>query len=370
MLSLSFGILGGPVLPYLLAAAAAWPSPPAGAADTHRRGVAVHRGVPATIERTAYLMGTLLRVRVVGEDRTSGDAAVGAAFDEVARLEAVLSTWSPSSDLGLANAAPVGREHPLSGELFGLVMEAASWVDRTDGAFDPAIGALIDAWDLRGAGRRPPAGALLAARAASGWSNAVLAPARQALVRPHPAWWLDSGGFGKGAALRSAAAVLRAHGVDSFTLDFGGQLVQHDVEGAAARIEVAHPIARTAGVAALHMRTGSVATSGASERFVEHDGERLGHILDPRSGVPVGAWGSVTVVADDALEADVLSTALFVMGVPDALAWATDNPQYGVLILRAGSDGRLCAQWNATMERWLVEPPAHDRGACGQVEDR
>lgn len=331
-------------------------------------------GAPAdtavrVIERTAYLMGTLLGVRLAA-DGSRADAAAGAVFEEVARLEAMLSTWSPSAELALANAAPAGTAHRVTPELFGLLAEAGVWVARTGRAFDPAVGALVDAWDLRGTGRRPTAAELSAARAAAGWADTVLDAASLAVVRPHPAWWLDSGGFGKGAALRSAAAVLRVRGVRSYTLDFGGQLVQRNAAGESARIAVAHPVHRDRSVAVLAVRNGSVATSGASERYVEHEGQRLGHIVDPRSGLPVPPWGSVTVVAPDPFAADVLSTALFVMGADDALDWAVRNPEYGVLILKGRDDDQVCARWNATMDQWLVEPPAQGRGACGHDEDR
>lgn len=323
---------------------------------------------PAVVERTVFLMGTLLRARVVAADEATAEAAASAAFAEVARLEAVLSTWQPTAELSQANAAEVGTSHALSSELTALLAEAGSWVERTGGAFDPAVGALIDVWGLRTGGRGPTPAELRAARAASGWSPAVLDTAAATLTRPDARWWLDSGGFGKGAALRAAARVLAAHGAQSFVLDFGGQVLQHEVDAAASRIAVAHPAERSRAVATLSVRSGSVATSGASERWVEHAGERLGHILDPRTGEPVRAWGSVTVVAADALAADVLSTALFVMGADAALAWSAARREYGVLVLARGAEGRVCARWNTAMESWLVEPPAENRAACGGEE--
>ncbi len=336
-----------------------------GAGRTIEAGPSRARPAAVVVERTLFLMGTLLRVRVAAADTATAEAAASAAFEEVARLERLLSTWDPASELSRANAAAAGTSHAVSPELWALLAEAGDWVERTGGAFDPAVGALIDAWGLRSGGRRPSPGALAAARAASGWTPAALDAASGSLTRPAEAWWLDSGGFGKGVALRAAARVLRAHGAQSFTLDFGGQVLQHEVNAAASRIVVAHPAERTRAVATLAVRSASVATSGASERWVEHGGERLGHVLDPRTGVPVPAWGSVTVVAADALVADVLSTALFVMGAHAALAWSGRHTEYGVLVLRAAAGGRVCARWNAGMENWLVEPPAEDRDACG-----
>lgn len=322
------------------------------------------------IERAAYQMGTLLQVRLGAGTEADGHAAAEAVFEEVARLEQVLSSWRADSEVGRLNGAPPESALAVSAELRGLLVEAGGWVARTEGAFDPAVGALIDTWGLRATGRRPNAAELAEARSASGWARARFDSATGRIARPHASWWLDTGGFGKGAALRAAAAVLRARGVMHATLDFGGQLLQVGAGTADAAIAVADPAARTRAVAWLRVGDGSVATSGASERFVEIDGERLGHIIDARTGRPVPAWGSVTVVAEDAVTADVLSTALFVMGADAALVWAAAMPAIGVLILRAAPDGGIAAEWNEAMEQWLVEAPERGRRAGAAESDR
>ncbi len=99
-----------------------------------------------------------------------------------------------------------------------------------------------------------------------------------------------------------------------------------------------------------------MSTSGNSERWVERNGSRIGHILDPRTGRPTASWGSVTVVAEDPLAADVLSTALYVQGPDEGLRWMRDDPDVGVLFLidRAGA---LEARWNPAMERWFENNP-------------
>jgi thiamine biosynthesis lipoprotein len=103
----------------------------------------------------------------------------------------------------------------------------------------------------------------------------------------------------------------------------------------------------------------SAATSAASERFVEIEGVRYGHILDPRTGRPVDAWGSVTVVMEDPLAADAVATALFVMGPEAGLAWAREREDVGALFLMEGPDGIEVA-WNDAMEPWLVRLEGSD----------
>jgi thiamine biosynthesis lipoprotein len=301
-------------------------------------------------------MGTVLRVSVVAPSAAAGAEAIEAAFAEIRRLEAILSSWWTESELGRLNSADPGTAVPISAELFDLLAEARHWSSLSGGAFDPAVGALIDAWDLRGAGRRPSESQIRRALQASGGRALELDPLSGTASRGHVDGWVSAGGFGKGAALRSAAGVLREQGVESALLDFGGQLLSfgRPADERSWRIGVAHPERRLETVAVIRLVERSAATSSASERFIEIDGKRYGHILDPRSGLPVPAWGSVTVVAVDAVVADLLSTALFVLGPEDGMKWAETFDDIGVLFLANGG-GPLDATWNRAMESWLEE---------------
>lgn len=313
---------------------------------------------PVTLEREAWLMGTRLHAMVEAPEREWGLAATEAAFDEVRRLEGLLSTWDDRAEMARLNRGPAGHSLAVSHELFQLLERAEEWAERTGRAFEPAIGPLVDAWDLRGEGRRPTEDELAVALAAVRGGIELL-PRQGALRRRHARAWLDTGGFGKGAALNAAGVALRAAGIERAILDFGGQALAIGTrEGADGwRLGVAHPRDRASSVAVLLVRDVSVATSGNSERFVAVDGKRLGHLIDPRSGHPVPDWGSVTVVTADPLAADALSTALYIMGPVAGLRWARDREDVGVLFLEDAPTG-LRAHWNGAMERWLRSVPS------------
>jgi thiamine biosynthesis lipoprotein len=176
----------------------------------------------------------------------------------------------------------------------------------------------------------------------------VVDDVRRTVTRTAEGAWLDTGGFGKGAALRAAAAALAGAGIRDAALNFGGQLlvVGRDADGTPWPVPVAHPSARTRPAALLWASGRSVSTSSQSER--------PGHILDPRTGRPVPAWGSVTVVAKDPAVADMLSTALFVMGPEAGLAWARGRTDVGVLFL-VEERGRLRRRWNSGMRAYLAD---------------
>ncbi len=317
-------------------------------------------GPEVRVEREAWAMGTRLHV-VAEAPAGAARPATEAVLREVERLEALLSTWDPTTETSVLNGAPVGEPRPLSPELHALLAEAAAWSRTTGGAFDPVVGALVDAWDLRGEGRVPGPSELAAARAATGPEALAILP-DGAAVRHHPDAWLDTGGFGKGAALRSAAALLDEAGARRARVDLGGQLWLAAPADEPWRVRVAHPADRTrpaadpadAPWAELVLHDVSVATSGTSERWVEVDGERLGHILDPRTGRPAPAWGTVTVVHPDPVAADVLATALYVLGPVEGPRWLErHHPGIAALFLEHRDDA-VIPRWTGAMEPWLA----------------
>ena len=315
------------------------------------------------VERESYLMGTTLRIYVAAPSRPEGVQAIEDAFEAVRRVDALLSTWRDDSEIARINQAPVGRPVLLSPHLYTQLRDAADWVRLTEGAFDPAIGSLIDAWDLRGQGRIPSRAALARARAAGGIGHFVFSDSAQSVSRTDSASWLDSGGFGKGVALGEARlALLRRH-VTAGSLNFGGQVLVlgGDPSGRDWAVPVAHPTHRAEPAAWLHLRDRSASTSSQSERFITVRGKRLGHILDPRTGRPVPAWGSVTVVAEDPAAADAVSTALLVLGPEAGSKWAESREDMGVLFLME-RNGRVVPRWNHALERYLVMDSTFSRG--------
>ncbi len=308
-------------------------------------------------------MGTTLRIAAAAPDRPQAIQAIEEAFDAVRRVDGLLSTWRDDSEITPLNHAPVGYPVPLSSRLYALLRDAAAWARLTSGAFDPAIGSLIDAWDLRGKGRMPSSAALTRARTAAGIDHFVFADSAHTITRTDSASWLDTGGFGKGVALAAARQALLRRRVSAASLNFGGQVlvVGADPGGADWTVPVAHPARREEPAAWLHLRDCSASTSSQSERFVTVDGQRLGHILDPRTGRPVPAWGSVTVVAEDPAVADAASTALLVLGPEEGAKWAERREDMGVLFLIEGA-GRVVPRWNRALVRYLVMDSTLSRG--------
>ena len=290
----------------------------AAAAPAHAAGVEN----PVRVERTVYLMGTFATFVAETADREAGLAKLERMVRVIERTESELSTWRDDSVLSVLNRQPVGEVLRLPATTCALLARVAEWYAATDGAFDPAVGSLIDTWALRAEGRQPDANGLQTAVAVAGLGNLEI-DTEACTVTRRAAVILDAGGFGKGEALDRVREAERDR-PGAWHIDFGGQMaVSGAASGGGWTVGVAHPARRDLSVLDLSLTAGSLATSGGSERdLLLENGARIGHIIDPRSGRPVSRSASVTVWHESAFVADVLSTALFVMGPEQGIAWA------------------------------------------------
>jgi thiamine biosynthesis lipoprotein len=272
------------------------------------------------VSRDVFLMGTRARLSTYTETREGGLATLESALEVLEHTEEELSTWRQSSQISVLNRHPVGEPWTAPPRLCRMFADVWEWHRATDGAFDPAIGRLLAAWDIHGEGAVPTQETGPKALASSGMALLAFDQSRCTVTRRADVA-IDVGAFGKGEALDRAAAVL---GDDPWMIDIGGQIA---VGGRAPQagswpIGVADPRQRDRPVLQVEMARGSLSTSGGSERDLVVNEVRVGHVLDPQTGRPAAFEGSVTVWHERGMAADVLSTALYVMGPEAGLRWA------------------------------------------------
>ena len=282
--------------------------------------------------RTDYVMGTMLSVTVEAVSDSLADAAVDTVFAEVKKLDRLLSHYDPRSELSaVAEYAP--EPVHVSPETVEFMRRNLELAKASGGAFNPAIGPVVEAWGFYGEFPAMPDSAVLAERLGLADPKAIRLDTAGQLLGIAPGMRLDPGATGKGYALARAAKRVEVAGVRSLFLDFGGQIYYR---GAAPHtFAVRHPRSDSNVVSVLRFDSGSVATSGDYERYFERDGVRYSHILDPRSGNPVRDRAAVSVFASDPFMADALSTILFVLG-PDAGAH---------LLVQYPGTGAVFAEW-------------------------
>lgn len=265
-------------------------------------------------------MGTTWSVRLVPPPGLAAEAAREAVEAELARMVGCFSHWDPRAELARFNAAPPGF-YAVSEPFWTLLNAAMDFADDTDGAVDPTLGALVDLWGFgppgpRTAGDLPTEAEIADALSRSGWQGLRLNRAARA-VQQIGGLKLDLSGIAKGHAVDRVSERLTGLGATHHLVEIGGELRGAGVkpDGRPWWVELQQapgsPAPRT--LAALFDL--AVATSGDWVRGFEHDGRRYAHTIDGRTGRPVdNGVASVTVLADSALRADAMATALTVMG--------------------------------------------------------
>lgn len=305
------------------------------------------------VTRTVEVMGTELTVTVQHETGTEARKITEVAVRAVEEVEARLSTWRADTELARLNSAPLGEPISLSRALCFELGRALEWARRTGGTFDPTLGALVEAYQLRGSGHWPTHQELKGALAKVGWSFLHLSGCKVTKTGPVI---LEEGAFGKGAALDAALRAVAGR-AQSVLLNLGGQLA---FAGSQEDVGLTHPQERQRVVAWWRVKPGSVATSANTTRKRLVAGRLLPHLLDPRTGLPAEDFGSVTVWAPSALDADCLSTALFVMGPEDGMAWLASYPQIAAVYLLTTPGGLgLLATPNCGGQIRIVDANTH-----------
>jgi thiamine biosynthesis lipoprotein len=299
----------------------------------------------ATAERARYLMGSACRIVASHPEPGAAERLVEAAFQEIDRWNGILSDYDPGSELSRLNAAPPGTGFRCSADLFSYLEQSLALAARTEGAFDPTVGTLVDLYALRQGGRWPSTGEIDSALKRTGFARVELIRDRLSAHLLAAGMRLDPGANGKGFALDAAAEILRAGGVQWALLDFGGQVlaVGGGPGGHGFPVEIPGAGGEAGRAPSILLRDASAATTSNTERGLVVDGRPLGHILDPRTALPVEDRGSLTVVAPSAAAADALSTALFVMGPEDALAAASRLSVEARYLPAPGTAGRPVA---------------------------
>jgi thiamine biosynthesis lipoprotein len=277
-------------------------------------------------------MGTGLEIVVWAPQRSTCLTASEAGVRALEDTERRLSTWQEGSEFTSLNRATLGSWQDLSPTTAVDLKRALDLAHATHGLFDPTLGHLVQAWDLRGAGRRPSAVELEKARSRCGYQGIECEDNR---FRRTQDVLLEEGAFGKGAGLDRAASALMAAGAQAASLNLGGQWLF--VGPGDWSVQLAHPTHRTEAVLGLRLPPGSMATSANSERMLKLCDGELGHLLDPRTGIPSSKTHSVSVWARSALVADALSTALFID--PSRAAEFAQRFDAEVILLRVTETG-------------------------------
>jgi FAD:protein FMN transferase len=311
-------------------------------------------------------MGTRCTIAALHEDRAVVERAVGHALAEIARLDALLTTWTDSSEVSRINAAAGSGEGILVSPETFEVLDRSKWIARaSEGAFDITIGAFKGLWkfDEDNDGSVPRRADVLARLPLVDHESLVLDPSRRTARLARRGQSITLGGIAKGLIVDRAVARLRENGLSDFLVQAGGDMYAAGRHGDRPwRVGIQDPRAGSGqqrssdtSFAMLSLENSAFNTSGDYERFVIHQGQRYHHIIDPRTGYPVTHTRSVTVLAPTSFLADTLDTAVFVLGVDKGMKLIASVPGVEAVIVDAKNQLHVSPGLQARLQ--VTRPP-------------
>jgi len=302
-------------------------------------------------------MGTKFIIVLYAADAPSANRAFKAAFSRIAQLDGELSDYDPASELSrLGDSGPVGHPIPVSDDLFTVLAAAEAVSCWSDGAFDVTVGPLTKLWRrARRQHRLPSPERLAAARKAVGWKKLVLDADQHTARLDAPNMRLDLGGIAKGFAVDQALATLRGLGVNRALVNASGDLAAADPPPGKPGWKVAiAPLKPDRPPTHFGLLTNrAIATSGDAYQYVDIDGVRYSHIVDPRTEFGLRRRSSVSVLANTCTVADALASAASVLDPTAALARIKCRPGTDVMVVYRQSH-RLVTVMTDGFKQWLV----------------
>ena len=267
----------------------------------------------------AAIMGTAIAVDLWDEDETQGQALTQAVIDEMQRIDDLMSTYNPGSELSRINARAADKALPVSAELLALIQRALDFSRLTDGAFDITYASVGQYYDYR-KGIRPNSEQLAQALPAIDYHHVRIDPGDSTIRFLYPGVRIDLGGIAKGYAVDRCIAILKAAGIKSAMVNAGGDtrvLGKHWKQP--WMVGIRDPRNEEGLVTMIPLEDTAISTSGDYERYFEKDGVRFHHILNPRTGMSTSGVRSVSIIGTEATTTDALSTSVFVMGTEQGL---------------------------------------------------
>ena len=269
-------------------------------------------------EATRLSMACVYAIDAYGPDSAALPRIVDEAFDEVDRIDRLMSHYKPESPLSRLNREAARHPVTVDPELFDFIAEAMRYNQASGGAFDITVGPLMKAWGFfKGDGRMPSDDERAAARRHVGGAHVVLNPVEKTIRFDEPGVELDLGGIAKGYAVDRVIGLLKERQIAAALVSSGGSTI-YGLGAPPGRtgwdVMILDPVDSRRTALTVTLKDRAVSVAGRSEKSFESGGVRYSHIMDPRTGRPVQGVLSVAVLASTGIAGDALDDAFFVMG--------------------------------------------------------
>ena len=278
------------------------------------------------LEKSADAMGSTYSIALYGADRVKMEAAIDAAFDEVRRMDELLSNYLPGSQWSEVNRNAAVKPVRVSPELFQVLSACVEYSRESEGAFDITVGPLMKVWGFyKGTGHLPHKPEIAAAIAKVGYRHIVLDKAAQTVRFDRPGVEMDPGGIGKGYAVDRMVEVLKKNGFRTALIAGSGSSIYGmgapPDEPRGWPVKIKDPWDNRKTQAEVFLKDSSMSTSGSYEKFFRAEGKTYAHIMDPRTGYPAQGSVSVSVISPRTIDSEVWAKPYFINGRP----WAAKH---------------------------------------------
>jgi thiamine biosynthesis lipoprotein len=272
--------------------------------------------------RTLKLMGSRFDITLVAKDSNSANSYIDTAISEITRIEKLISSWDPNSQTSEINKMAGVRPVKVAVELIELIERAKQISKITDGAFDISYASIDKVWHFDGSMTHKPSEEEIANSVAKiGYQNIILDKEKQTVFLKLEGMKIGFGALGKGYAADKVRNMLKAKGVPAGIINASGDLTTwgKQPDGTDWMVGITNPLNKDRVFSWFPVIDAAVATSGNYEKFVEFDGIKYSHIIDPRTGYPATGLVSVTIFAKSAELCDALATSVFITGIDTGL---------------------------------------------------
>lgn len=285
------------------------------------------------LREEAAIMGTAISVELWHADADQGRALIRRVMDEMHRIDDLMSTYKPDSELSRVNARAAAQPVTVSNELLTLIERALEFSEITHGAFDITYASAGQYYDYR-KGRKPDSKQLAEVLPAINYHNVRLNPEHSTVLFLQPGVRIDLGGIAKGHAVDRSITMLLAAGVSNALISAGGDTrVIGSHWDHPWKIGIRDPRDGDGIVSMIPLEDAAISTSGDYERFFEENGVRYHHILNPGTGDSPREVHSTSIIGSNATDTDALSTSVFVMGVDNGLKLVNSLPDIEAIII-------------------------------------
>ena len=281
-------------------------------------------------------MGSRFEITVVAKDSSEAERFIDTGVQEIQRIEKLISSWDPESQTSEINRNAGKKPVKVDPELFQLIERAIGISKLTDGAFDISYASMDRIWKFDGSMKKMPSEEEIAASVSKvGYKNILLDSGNSTVFLKKDGMKIGFGAIGKGYAADAAKALLMKKGVSAGIINASGDMNTWGKQpgGKDWTVAITNPLNKNTAFATLPLKEGAVVTSGDYEKFVNFDGVRYAHIINPKTGYPSTGIISVSVFAPKAELADALATSVFVMGKEIGLDRINQLPQIECIII-------------------------------------